>query len=329
MRYTLYGLRRSYFTRKLEAALTWYGADFEALSKSADVQVDVEARSGTRQVPVLKTPENWMLADTTPVMTALDARFPRRRMFPEGKDGVFVHVLEEWFDEWLPRTALHYRWSDEADAEASALEMAREMTPTEEAAVPIAAVIRHWGGKAARATGMTDPHQAEQAVAEYDRMLAALDKQLSNTRFALGDAPCAVDAVIVGGLRAHFAADPAPAKVVAQYERVTKWLQSCDDVADFQLRPLDAPTDFARFVLEEMGGAFKAFSAGNQRAVDAGEKAFEVELFGQVTSLRARLYTERSRRMVVERIRNTLDDGERAQIAGWLEQHGLAERFMP
>ncbi len=329
MRYTLYGLRRSYFTRKLEAALTWYGADFEALSKSVDVQVDVEARSGTQQVPVLKTPENWMLADTTPIMHALDERFPRRRMFPSGKNGLFVSVLEEWFDEWLPRVALHYRWSDPADAEASALEMAREMTPTEEAAAPVAAVIRHWGGKAARATGMTDPHQVEQAVAEYGRMLEALNKQLAETRFALGEAPCAIDAVIVGGLRAHFAADPAPAKVVAQFKRVTEWLETCDDVTDFELRPFEAPTDFAAFVLSEMGGAFKAFSAGNQHAVEASEKAFEVELFGKLTSLRTRPYSEHSRRMVVERIRNTLDENERREIGDWLAAHGLAERFMP
>ena len=60
-RYVLYGGELSYFTRKLEAALILYGADFEFRGKTADVREELEMRSGTHQVPVLHTPENWLI----------------------------------------------------------------------------------------------------------------------------------------------------------------------------------------------------------------------------------------------------------------------------
>ena len=89
--YKIYGGELSYFTRKLEAAMIFYGADFEMIAKgSADVEM-IETRCGTHQVPVLLTPENWMIADTTPIMIMLDARFPGRAMFADGPTGVLVH----------------------------------------------------------------------------------------------------------------------------------------------------------------------------------------------------------------------------------------------
>lgn len=35
------------------------------------------ARAGTRQMPVLITPENWCIADTTPILALLDGRMVR------------------------------------------------------------------------------------------------------------------------------------------------------------------------------------------------------------------------------------------------------------
>ena len=109
-KYTVYGGELSYFTRKLEAALIFYGADFDMLNKGEHNPQEIESRSGTHQVPVLQTPENWMIGDTTPLMQLLDSRFPARRLFPKGPLGVLVQIVEEYFDEWVARTMVHYRW---------------------------------------------------------------------------------------------------------------------------------------------------------------------------------------------------------------------------
>ena len=123
--YRIYGGELSYFTRKLEAAMIFYGAPFEMLDKNKHDPREIEARSGTHQVPVLQTPENWMIGDTTPLMRLLDDRFPARRMFPKRPLGILVQVVEEYFDEWIARTMVHYRWHYPESAEFASLRMAR------------------------------------------------------------------------------------------------------------------------------------------------------------------------------------------------------------
>ena len=60
--YTLFGSKLSYFTRKLHAGLLWSpGIQFEWYEKSIHLKEDLEKRSGSPQMPVLLTPENWMI----------------------------------------------------------------------------------------------------------------------------------------------------------------------------------------------------------------------------------------------------------------------------
>ena len=51
-----------------------------------------------------------VIADTTPLISLLDSRYPARRLFPTGPLGVLVHVIEDLFDEWVARVMVHYRW---------------------------------------------------------------------------------------------------------------------------------------------------------------------------------------------------------------------------
>ena len=214
--YIIYGGELSYFTRKLEAAMKFYGADFEMKGKTPELREEIEHRSGTHQVPVLHTPENWMIADTTPLMAMLDGRFPRRRLFPPGPLGVLVHVVEEYFDEWIARTMVHYRWHYEESARFASL----RMSGGNEAA---AARVLDWGPRACRATGTESEIQQHAAEAEYVRILEAAEAQLKDTPYLLGHRPTAVDCIVLGGLRAHTNMDPDPKKITAGYPGVIAW----------------------------------------------------------------------------------------------------------
>lgn len=177
-KYRIHGGPMSLFTRKLEAALLFYGADFE----NAPPTPEIAARADTHQIPILVTPENWAIADTTPLMELLDGRFPERRMFPEGPLGVLVHVLEDHLDEWIARVMVHWRWHypDSADYAARRIGEAGSGDPE---------VVKKWGPRACRATGTESKHQQKMAEDEYERLLDAADQQLAETRYLLGDRP--------------------------------------------------------------------------------------------------------------------------------------------
>ena len=324
--YVVYGGPISYFTRKLEAALRFYAAPFRMESKTQANGQEIELRSGTHQVPVLKTPENWMIADTTPIIALLDSRFPARRLVPEGPLGVLVHIVEEVLDEWVARTMVHYRWHYEENTRhvVSAI-LDREVSLEDARSFPLA----KWGPRACRATGTESLHQRRAVEHEYAAILDVLQSQLGATRYALGDRPTAVDAILLGGLRAHINSDPLPD--LGDYPRVVAWDESGADKwdGDGTLAAFPESTPFAAHVLDLARDQYVHFALGNARALAAGEKAFVIETYGEQVSYLARPYPEQSRRMVHHRIRHLLGDAERAGVESWLESRGLSACFLP
>lgn len=325
-KYVLYGPPISLFTRKLEAALRFYGAPFRVEGKTAENAAELESRSGSHQVPVLRTPENWMLADTTPIIELLDARFPARRLVPAGPLGVLVHVVEEVLDEWFARVMVHFRWHYAENTQHTiGILLGREISLEEARTHPLA----QWGPRACRATGTESEHQQRAAESEYLGVLDVLEGQLANTRYALGDRPSAVDTILLGGLRAHTNADPIPD--LSKVARVTAWDEKGADPWDGQgeLAAFPESTAFASHVIDIARDHYAAFVLGNADALASSSKAFTIETYGEEVSYLARPYPERSRRMIQHRIREQLAPAERAQVLGWLEDRGLEGCFAP
>jgi glutathione S-transferase len=313
--YIIYGGELSYFTRKLEAAMIFYGADFEMRAKNPDNAQEVEFRSGTHQVPVLLTPENWMIGDTTPVLQLLDSRFPSRKMFPAGPLGVLTQIIEEYFDEWVARTMVHYRWHYEESAVFASEKMG---AGNKEAALR----IRSWGPRACRATGTESEHQQQQAEAEYLRIMDAIDRQLQETNYMLGDRPTAVDCILLGGLRAHTNMDPTPRRAIAKYERVVRWAEETADQWDGsgELAAFPQSTPFVQFVLGEMRETYVPYVMENANSIAAGAKAFHVEIYGEDVSYLSRPYPEKSRQMINDKISGQLERNEVKSVSNWLRE---------
>ncbi|MEM7078398.1 MAG: glutathione S-transferase family protein [Pseudomonadota bacterium] len=318
MSYTIYGGTLSLFTRKLEAAMIFYGAEHVRADKHAANAALLETRSGTHQVPVLHTPENWMIADTTPLLWLLDARFPGREMFPSGELGALVHVIEEHLDEWIARVMVHWRWHYRESAEFAA-QIISGGDPR------AAARIVDWGPRACRATGTESPLQQQAAEDEYVRLLDMAETQLKDTAFLLGDRPTAVDCMFLGGLRAHTYRDPVPKRVVADFPTVVEWAERRADTWDGggELARFPQSTAFARHVLKEMADTYGTFVLGNRDALQAGAKAFHVESYGEDVSYLTRPYPEQSRRMVGARLR----DLPSTALDTWLAEYRLEPIF--
>lgn len=321
--WVLYGSPISLFTMKLDAALRFYGIRFRSERRTEANRATLEARAGTHQIPVLVMPHGWAVADSTPTMTYLDALRPARRLFPAGPLGVLVHVLEEVLDEWVARTMVHYRWHHDANTQAVIAELTgQDLSVAEAREHPLAV----WGLRACRATGTESASQQQACEAEYLALIEALDTQLGETRYALGDRPTAVDAALLGGLRGHTLRDPLPD--LSRFERVSRWVEdglSWDGTGG--LAPFPDSTPFARHLLALAATQYAPFALANAAARAAGEKAFVCESWGEPVSYLCRPYPETSRQMVLDRVRHTLDEGERAAAQDWLARAGLADCF--
>lgn len=317
--YILHGSGPSLFTRKLEAALRFYGAPFEFRLKGDHPDPKLlELRAGTHQVPVLETPEGWMLADTTPILDLLDSRYPARRLGPPGALGVLAHLVEEGLDEWVARVMVHYRWHY-PDSARFASEIIANGDPAR------AETVRGWGPRACRATGTETEFHQKAAEAEYVRLLEAAEAQLGETRYLLGDRPTAADCMMLGGLWAHTLHDPDPRKVVEGFPRVVAWSATAadwDGRGDWAAFPQS--TAFARHVLRDLAEHYAPVRQGHADALAAGLKAFTVDTYGQPASYLARDYPVRSWAMIRERL-GRIEPAEREVVAAWLGETGLAD----
>ncbi len=321
--YVIYGSQASLFTRKLEAAAIFYGLPVELKSKRAQQNIgEIESRAGTHQVPVLQTPENWLIADTTPLIALLDGRYPERRLFPDGLLGLLTHLVEDFFDEWVSRVMVHYRWHY-PDSAAFVSQIIAEGDPN------AAAAILKWGPRACRATGTETVAQQKAAEAEYIRCLEAAEKQLAETRYLMGDRPTAVDCIFLGGLRAHINFDPDPKKILTAFPKVVAWAEGGADTWDGtgDLAPFPHSTGFTQHVLAEMPTTYLPFMMANARAQENGDKAFAADIYGETVSYLSRSYPEQARKMIVERLDNSLTAAERETAAAWLRDIGLSAFF--
>lgn len=334
--YTLYGLRLSLFTRKMEAALQLQSVPHVYRAKTVFLRRRLEARAGTHLIPLLETPERWLLYDSTPLIELLGARYPRTNLLPSGAGGLLVRLAEEWLDEWFGRAALHYRWNYEESRRVAAPNLAGEMTPYTPRLFRerLSGTIADWGRRACRAFGLDSQTQRSGIEDEARRLFGALEAQLERSAYALGERPTAVDAALLGVLRAHMLPDPAPRKLLASYPRVVEWSASATGAPqgphsrDGRAVPtptggerrhdggipvpqqsatigdpaIDDAGPFARAVLELAGETFLAFASENRRACARGDRVFHATVYGEETSFLARPEMERSRRLLVSRV---------------------------
>ena len=321
MKYKIYGDELSLFTRKLECACLFYGLDFVQCEKNHENAAFIQQRAGTHQVPVLLTPENWMLSDTTPILALLDARHPGREMFPAGLYGAIVHVLEEYFDEWVSRVMVHFRWHYPARAQFAAAKMSHGEPELGEK-------LKDWGRRACRATGTEFPPQQRAAEVEYLELMAAADRQLHDTPFLLGARPTALDCCVLGGLRAHTLMDPDPKPRLSSFTTLLDWNAhwANERTPSSHYSPLETLTPFAEFVLSRMRDTYQPFIRANAAALASGDKLFDAYSYGSDVRYLCRPYPERSRQMVCARIA-ALPENERTTFDAMLAKYDLVTCF--
>ena len=295
---------------------------FELRARTDENSERIGQRSGTHQVPVLHTPEDWMIADTTPILHMLDARHPGRAMFPQGAEGALVHVLEEFFDEWVARVMVHYRWHYPDSALFASQRMGGGNPDAAER-------VRSWGPRACRATGTESEVQQKAAEDEYLRLMSAAEQQLQKTAYLLGDRPTALDCIVLGGLRAHTLMDPDPAKVMQQFPVLIDWANRRADTWDGggELLPVNQISDFARAILREMGSTYTPYILANVKALGAGAKACFADIYGERVSYLTRPYPEASRQMVQATLAQ-LAPSERRSVDQILADYEVADAFV-
>jgi glutathione S-transferase len=220
--YRFYAADVSYFSAKVRPALRAKRVPYiEVLPTAEAYRTVITPRTGLAMIPVLVTPEDETLQDSSDILDALEARFPEPAFFPiTPVQRVTAFLVEIYADEFLVLPGLHYRWSfpesetkARADFGASTGDLAR--------ANRFADQIKMF----AHMVGVT-PETIPAIEAHTHDLLALLEAHLAAHPYVLGNKPSLADCALLGPLYPHLYLDAVPGRLLRETAaRVCHWIE--------------------------------------------------------------------------------------------------------
>ena len=224
--YTLYGGDISYYTGKALSYLRYKAIPFDYLQATRDVYKNVILPSvGWPVIPVVTTPDNVVLQDTSDIIDALEQKFPQAPVTPETpRQKVVALLLEVYGDEWLKLPAMHYRWNHNLDwiigefgkLSAPHLDEAGQREVGEQTCRPFRGSLPM--------LGVTEKTFAA-VEASYEAVLVELDAHFAQFDYLFGSRPSIGDFGLIGPLYAHQYRDPNSGALMERIApNVAKWV---------------------------------------------------------------------------------------------------------
>ena len=149
--YRIFGGDLSPYSIKVRSYFRYKQIPHEWIHRSPANQDEFRRYARLPLVPLVVTPDDRGMQDSTPIIEAMEAEYPEPSIHPPDPTAAFVSVLlEEFGDEWGNKWMFHYRWARPADQESGARRIAQGMNPAadEETLQAMTAQVRGADGAA-------------------------------------------------------------------------------------------------------------------------------------------------------------------------------------
>ncbi len=212
----IYGSRVSYYTGKLEAYLRYKGVPYTLHGMPYDRADELKENVGSIQMPIVDREDGRWMSDTTPILFELEKELPDNAILPDDPVVAFIAMLmEDYADEWLWRSAMHYRWSYHYSRELLSNILVDEIsTPVPMPRFVVRRMIRRrqikYFTKRDGVTSSTRAH-VEQG---YFNALDGMSTILEQRPYLLGTKPSLADFGFMAPMFRHFSQDPDPEEIM-------------------------------------------------------------------------------------------------------------------
>lgn len=338
--YTLIGAELSMFTRKLEAQLRYQQVPHQWQFKTVELGPSLEQRAGTRFIPLLETPDGWLINDTIAIGPMLSDRFSAVPVVPTAPEQrATCFVLEDYFNHWLPRHALHSRWVDLDNAITVGRWFGANMLLGKSVEEPLSdeefATVSNMGTMMRDSFGLgacdvqgAGAERAAEVKEDFQAIMAMVCRHLGAHPFLLGNKACLADFALVGPIKAHFLQDPVP----------RRWLeeQGCQQVlSDYVERVYAGEQHDAAYLadgnipdtlmplLRHAVSHYQPFAQASISAAMRGDKTFSIDLGKGEFTARSMKRLEKARQHVRDELQGL------ALAGSALERSGALSLYMP
>lgn len=297
-RYRIYGAELSPFSVKIRSYFRYKQIPHQWIQRDATSMADYQKFAKIPIVPLVVTPDDEGLQDSTPIMQTIDGIFPEPSAHPGDPIANFVSLLlEEFGDEWGNKWMFHLRWARQEDCLSAAGRLAVSMAPKgdEQARLAVRAkVIERMKGRVffVGSNEVTAP-QIEQSFRDT---LKLLDRHLADRPYLFGGRPAWGDFGLWGQIYNAWTDPTGGAWVEDVAPNVLAWIHRMlfpTAEGDFESwSSLEAT--LMPLLTDQVGALFCPWTVANAAAMAAGKEEFSVELAGKTFTQQPQKYHVKS-----------------------------------
>jgi glutathione S-transferase len=328
----IFGAELSPYSVKVRSYFRYKKIPHQWIVRSTATQAEFQKYAKLPLIPLVVTPAEEGLQDSTPIIERMERLFPEPAVQPRDPTLAFLSaLLEEFADEWGNKWMFHYRWARPVDQDSAAERLARAMMPdlTEEQRTGAAKGIKE------RMVGRvffvgSSPQTAPRIEESFRDAVAILQAHLVPRPYLFGARPALADFGLWGQIYNAFT-DPTPGAILrAEAPAVVAWVERMQQPTaegPFESWEELEPTLFP-LLERQVGRLFLPWSDANARALAAGQETFSVALDGSAWTQKPQKYHARSLAEIRRKLASVTDRSaldpilERAGCLRWLHAEG-------
>lgn len=284
-RYRIFGSELSPYSVKVRSYFRYKKIPHEWIVRNGESEVEYRRFAKTPIIPLVVTPEQEGLQDSTPIIEALEQRFPEPIVQPHGALCQFVSTLiEEFGDEWGNKWMFHLRWARDEDCISAGGRIAAVNAPDadEETRISIRKqIISFMKGRVALVG--SNEQTAPQIEQSFVDAIKFLDTHLTNRSYLFGEKPAFADFGLWGQVYCAWTDPTGAALIEAKAPHLLDWIHRMlwpTANGDYESWDTLSPT-LVPFLKDQVGELFVPWTVANTAAITAGAKQFSVALKGQ------------------------------------------------
>jgi len=311
--YRIYGVELSPFSVKIRSYYRYKEIPHRWIVRNADTMADYQKFAKIPIIPLVVTPEEVGLQDSTPIMEKMESLFPEPSIHPSDPVAAFISLLlEEFGDEWGNKWMFHLRWAREEDQLSAAGRIAATMAPkgNEESRIAIRAqIIERMIGRVWFVGSNEDT--APQIESSFRDGLAQLEAHLGSRPYLFGGRPSFGDFGLWGQIYNAWTDPTGAAWIESGSPNVLDWIHRMlnpTDEGDFESWS-SLESTLAPFLADQVGALFCPWTEANAEAMSSGAEEFTVELASGTWTQKPQKYHAKSLITIRERYQAVADKG--------------------
>jgi glutathione S-transferase len=283
--YRIFGIELSPYSVKVRSYFRYKRIPHEWVIRSIDKMDEYNRYAKLPLIPLVVAPDDTAMQDSTPIIEAMETRFPEPALQPADPALAFVSALvEEYGDEWGNKPMFHYRWFYEADADSAGERIARAMNPNldDEGLANVVPAVK--GRMIPRLSFVgSSPETKDVIEGSFRRQVALLERHLAERPYLFGGRPALGDFGLYAQLYEAWTVPTPGAHIRSTAPRVQAWIERMLDPTpqgDFEpWARLEAT--LLPFLRDEVGGVFFPWSIANAKAIAGGASEMRCTIDGK------------------------------------------------